>query len=315
MYWLGASAQAGEAPPIPLGSVDFSPLSLPGQYSANLYDGRVASSLDDQLAPQSAFDLPDALLSSDRDLRTSTFALSPDVRLHFGQAVLDSPRPAYAAPEFSGFALADDGLLNPRQAETNLAGVDWGVTSWSGLGIVATRSSVQDPLLSGFSSNALAKSANTSTASVSAHVAFGGGWVTTFSYNEGITQLDLKPNSLVGGSDSLHSRALGISVAKHGLFGDDDSLGLAVSRPLQEYSSGVNFAAADGWDAASNLKIGGQYGSLANDAPETDLELGYVTTFMDGALALQANAGYQLNVAGLGGTNAMSVISRAKINF
>ena len=40
-----------------------------------------------------------------------------------------------------------------------------------------------------------------------------------------------------------------------------------------------------------------------------------MTTFMDGALALQANAGYQMNVAGLGGTNAVSVISRAKINF
>jgi hypothetical protein len=43
--------------------------------------------------------------------------------------------------------------------------------------------------------------------------------------------------------------------------------------------------------------------------------LGYVTSFFNGALALQANAGYQMNLAGQSGTNSFSVISRAKINF
>ena len=74
--------------------------------------------------------------------------------------------------------------------------------------------------------------------------------------------------------------------------------------------------AADGIDPnTGDFTIGHQYVSMASATPETDLELGYVTTFMDGALALQANAGYQMNVAGLGGSNAVSVISRAKINF
>ncbi len=55
--------------------------------------------------------------------------------------------------------------------------------------------------------------------------------------------------------------------------------------------------------------------SLASATPETDVELGYITTFFDGALALQANAGYQMNFAGQSGTNALTVLSRAKINF
>ena len=54
---------------------------------------------------------------------------------------------------------------------------------------------------------------------------------------------------------------------------------------------------------------------LSGNTPETDLQLGYVTTFLDGALALQTNAGYQMNTAGQSGNNGVAVLSRAKINF
>ncbi len=49
--------------------------------------------------------------------------------------------------------------------------------------------------------------------------------------------------------------------------------------------------------------------------PETDFELGYVTTFLDGSVALQTNASYQMNFAGQSGSNAVSFLSRAKIKF
>jgi hypothetical protein len=54
---------------------------------------------------------------------------------------------------------------------------------------------------------------------------------------------------------------------------------------------------------------------LAGTTPETDIEVGYVTTFLDGSLALQANASYQMNFAGQTGTNAVSLLSRARIKF
>ena len=68
-------------------------------------------------------------------------------------------------------------------------------------------------------------------------------------------------------------------------------------------------------DSNGNLVLGHERVSLASSTPETDFELGYVTTFMNGALALQANAGYQTNVAGQSGLNGVTVLSRAKINF
>ena len=38
-------------------------------------------------------------------------------------------------------------------------------------------------------------------------------------------------------------------------------------------------------------------------------------SFMDGALALQANASYQMNYQGQTGATSLSVLSRAKIKF
>ena len=55
--------------------------------------------------------------------------------------------------------------------------------------------------------------------------------------------------------------------------------------------------------------------ALPAQTPETDLQLGYVTSFLDGALALQANAAYQMNYQGQTGANSLSVLSRAKIKF
>src|SRR6185437_8710787 len=62
---------------------------------------------------------------------------------------------------------------------------------------------------------AVAQAANTSAVGLSARAGFGSGWVTTVSYSEGVTQLDLRANS--------------IAIAKHGLFADNDSLGLEQS--------------------------------------------------------------------------------------
>ncbi len=99
-----------------------------------------------------------------------------------------------------------------------------------------------------------------------------------------------------------------------GLFGDD-SLGFAVTRPIQIYSGSAEITAADSVDANDNLVLNSERISLAGIKPETDIELGYVTTFLDGALALQANAAYQLNTQGQNGTNSLAVVSRAKIKF
>ncbi len=291
-------------------------LTMAGRFGA--YDGQ--SGMGALFLSAAALNSPYASLTNGGSAVSSRIALSDSVSVRFGQSFLDPLHPEYGIPAFSNDTPIWQSRLqiDPRRAQTSLAGVDWSFAPWGGFDLLATQTVEQNGMLGSFGSSALsvAKSASTTAAGVSAHVGFGDGWVTTFSYNAGITQLSLKPNaSAPSSSDTLQSRSYGFAVAKHGLFGDDDSLGIAVSRPLQVYAGGIGLSAADGIGTAGNWKIGHEFDSLTGAAPETDLELGYVTTFMDGALALQTNAGYQMNVPGLGGTSSLSVISRARINF
>jgi len=50
-------------------------------------------------------------------------------------------------------------------------------------------------------------------------------------------------------------------------------------------------------------------------ATENDIQLGYVTNFLNGAVALQTNAAYQTNFQGQPGATSVSLLSRAKIKF
>jgi hypothetical protein len=110
---------------------------------------------------------------------------------------------------------------------------------------------------------------------------------------------------------SLDGHSYSIAIAKHGVFGQD-ALGFSFSRPSPGLlDNGFDMVAASG-DLppvfVANTK-------LPDLSPETDLQLGYVTSFLDGALALQANAAYQMNYQGQTGTTSLAVLSRAKIKF
>jgi len=135
----------------------------------------------------------------------------------------------------------------------------------------------------------------TTALGIAARVGFGEGWVTSVAYSGGVTQLDLSRNHLLANS-SVTSQGFGVALAKQRLFGAD-ALGIAVSRPLQVYNGGINAALAN------------------SQARESDVELGYVTSFLDGTLALQANAAYQVNAAGNQGQNAVAGVARAKLKF
>ena len=290
---------------------------MSGQFTG--YDVNSSSAYDGLFTQAAAVNSPYASLTDGGSFIGTTVAVSDDVHVRVGASALTAQRGEFEAPVFSMVSqlMGQQAGYNQRQAQSALAGVDWDFASWGGLGLVATQTSEQDGLLGGLASGSLsmANQANTSALGMSARFGFGDGWVTTLSFSEGLTQLDLKSSGLITGSDNLHSRAYGVAVAKHGLFADDDSLGMAVSRPVQIYSGGIDLAAANSIDDAGNLVLGHEHVSLASSTPETDFELGYVTTFMNGALSLQANAGYQSNVAGQAGLNGVTVLSRAKINF
>lgn len=280
----------------------------------NAYDASASPAYDGLFMAANAVNSPYVSLSNGAAYVGGTLALSDSVQLRLGQAELTPSRDPFAVDSYALLDQLDSqrAVRDLRAGQASVAGLSWQFADWGGLGLVASRTTERNGLLGNFVPPALsvADRASTSALGVSARVGFGDGWVTTASYSEGVTQLDLKPSNLIRSAGNLHSRAYGIAVAKHGLFGDD-SLGFAVTRPIQIYAGAVDLGAVD----RSALNSALDRISLATAKPETDIELGYVTTFMDGALALQANAAYQMNLQGQTGTNALSLVSRAKIKF
>ena len=210
--------------------------------------------------------------------------------LGFGALSADQPSPfSRDLAERLGEDLRDTGVTS--------ASISWNFADWGGLSLNASQASGNASLLGVISGPmGAAGTAESLSLGISARVGFGEGWVTTIAYSGGVTQLDLSRNGLVGSPETVRSRGFGLALAKEGLFGAD-ALGISVSRPLQVYTGAIGAALA------------------GSQARESDVELGYVTTFLDGTLALQANAAYQLNAAGYEGENAVTGVARAKLKF
>jgi hypothetical protein len=203
-------------------------------------------------------------------------------------------------PAQTGLPLAFD----RGQSQSLLAGVTWDVSNWADLGVSAIRNTQQGL---GFGS-ALTQGdkVDTQAIDVTAHLKFGNGWVTTASYSQGLSQLDLRSQV-----PAIDTRSYSLAIAKHGLFGDD-ALGFSLSRPaLGLLDNSFNAVSASG-DLPPLFIANDRF---PNQTQETDLQLGYVTSFLDGALALQANAAYQMNYQGQTGATSVSLLSRAKIKF
>ena len=244
----------------------------------------------------------------------ASIALLGDLRLRLGYAS-SSIELIPNAPGALPYGLAAS-LGKLQTAQTNTAGLDWNFADWGGIGLSASQGREIGSFLGSAVSGPIraATAAETTALGISARVGFGGGWVTTFAYNEGVTQLNLSSNGIVTNFDPVRSQAFGFAIAKRGLFGDD-VLGMTVSRPLRNFSVGnLNAMFAPGSNSVLGMPTP-TFAPVGTDAKEADFTLGYVTTFMDGALALQANAAYQLNANGDQGQDAVSVLSRARIQF
>ena len=271
--------------------------------TAGAYDGLFTSA--------SALNSPYASLSSGGAYIGMSLALADGLHLSFGQA---SSAPGYN-PSLLSPRLAVAGLggarlpYDARSTSSLLAGVSWNFAKWGGFDFTASQTTERNGALG--ENNAAVDLARTSALGFSAHVGFGGGWVTTASYSEGTTQLDLRPGAFTAGAGSeVHEHSYGIAVAKRGLFGND-ALGLAFSRPAPNYGGGGALSARN----SNDMQFFNRDKLFAGATPETDIELGYVTNFFGNSVALQANASYQTNFGGQNGINAVSLLSRAKIKF
>ena len=272
-------------------------------------DASDAHTFDGLFLSSASASMPYTTLANGGNFLGAATALADDLHVSLGVANLAPGISSYTPDAYTALARVggEPAPYTPRSANSLLAGVTWDIGKWSQFGLTAAHTSEHDSLLG---SAAPGTNASTTALGVSARVGLGNGWVTTASYSEGLTQIDSHSGGLLSG-DPLHTRAYGVAIAKNGLFGDD-TLGLAVSRP------------ALGTDSSEFITLPGATGGpafftrnhlLAGSAPETDVEIGYVTTFLDGSLALQTNASFQMNYAGQYGSTAVSLLSRARIKF
>jgi hypothetical protein len=259
---------------------------------------------------------------------TKRVTLAPNLHLDVAQGLFTFAAPTFDMPQSFAFPPIDLAPLDldRAQPQDRAAALDWSPSDWGGVSLKVE--SLIAPLDFGrefanaatpFANSAnlampFSNTANTTSVGLGAHMQLGNGWVTSFSYNVGITQLDLKPVPAFAENPVTQGRAYTVAIAKRGLFGDADTLKLSISRPSDEYVGNLNLGDL-GFAGPIDLMSSYHRVTLSGASPETDVGLGYVTTFFGGALALQANAGYQMNVAGQNGENSLTVLSRAKINF
>lgn len=285
----------------------------------NPYDATGSRAYDGMFFSASALNSPYVSLTDGGNFIGSTVNFSDTLRFQFGATSLAPQSAEFQVPDHPMVdqLMGPQPLLDPRRAEASMASLTWDFAKWGGLGLTLSQTDEHNSLLGGYSSGALSISrlAQTTAAGFSGRVGFGDGWVSTLSFSEGVTHLALNPNGLVDGADALYSRAYGIALAKYGVFEDQDSIGIALTRPIHVYQGGVDISAATSVDADGNLIMSSEHVSLSSTTPETDLEAGYVTSYLDGALSLQANAAYQMNVNGRSGTNAVTLLSRVKFSF
>ena len=115
-------------------------------------------------------------------------------------------------------------------------------------------------------------------------------------------------------ASGLRSRSYGIAVATRNVFGNN-SLGFALTRPMYIDSGTGTLSAATAVDSSGNLTIGHSQVAFAESTPETDLEVGYTKSFLDGRLSLQSDAAYQMDVGGQTGRDAATFITRLKLSL
>jgi hypothetical protein len=286
------------APTQDVSSFRVNAVSVARGFQLDLTHGRNSDPYGD-VFPASA-SLNSAFVGGTNIFAGASFAIGRDVDFNVGHLALGLDALSDTQPSALSRDLAQRLATNLRSIGTTSASLNWNFADWGAVGLTASHSTGNSALLGGSLRNG--SPADSSALGISARVGFAEGWVTSLTYAEGVTQLDLNRDQL-GKPDSLRSEAYGIGLAKNGLFGDD-AFGIALSRPLQIYTGSKSFGAPNTNFALANTQ-----------ARESDVELGYVTTFLDGSLALQANAAYQVNAAGAKGQNAVAGVARAKLNF
>ena len=120
--------------------------------------------------------------------------------------------------------------------------------------------------------------------------------------------------SLFQSFSNIESQAYGLALSKTGVFGDRDSLGIAISRPLHISGGTAVIHASTGVTEDREIVYSTEVLNLASSTPETDYEIGY-TAKLDEGLTLQTNVMFQQNAGGEAGANAVAGLVTLKAEW
>ena len=182
-----------------------------------------------------------------------------------------------------------------------VAGLSWNASEWASFGVDAISSFRRNTPLGYGPVAPLGQTASTNAVQLTASLNLGHNWVTTTHFSQGFTKLSQR-----SGLENFDAQAYAITVAKYGVFGDD-AVAFSLSRPAPGMIGSFSSFSTAGDLPPVMLPSGRER--------ETNIQVGYVTWILPGRLALQANAGYQMNVQGQSGVSAVSVLSSAKFKF
>jgi hypothetical protein len=286
----------------------------------NQYDAGASEAYSGLFLSASAVNSPYASLTDGGNYAGATINLADGLNVRTGYSWLASGMPQsglITTSKVDGYTVHNpSGDFAQRGATAAVVSMSWNFADWGGLGLIASQTAEVNGVLGGVGSGALnlARSANTSAIDASVRIALGPRWIATLAYGEGLTDLDARANGLLNGASALRSRSYGVAIATRDVFGDD-SLGLALTRPMHVYSGNGILQAANDVDASGNLTFVNERIGFAEATPETDLEVGYTKSFHDGKVSWQSDAAYQIDVAGQSGRNAATFVTRLKIGL
>jgi hypothetical protein len=230
-----------------------------------------------------------------------TYVPSPGLQLRLGASAWNGrlDNVSFDPAKATGLPFAAD----RSSVSSVVAGLSWNAGEWATFGLDAISSLRRNTPLAYGPVSPLGQTASTNAVEVTARFNLGDNWVTTTHFSQGFTKLNQR-----SGFEDFDSQAYAITVAKHGVFGDD-AVAFSLSRPAPGMIG--SFAAFTTAGDLPPVMLPG----AGNAARETDIQVGYVTSFFSGKLALQANAAYQMNIQGQSGASAVSVLSSAKFKF
>lgn len=203
-----------------------------------------------------------------------------------------------------------------RSADAFLATAEYRVDDTLSLAATASMTQEQNGLLGSDEAGALALTSEAQTLALGfqARLSLGDGWSATAAWSMGRSAVTPEATGLLSEVSAVTSQAYGFAATKLGVFGAQDSVGLAVSRPLHVTGGGATITASTGVTGARDIVYTRERIDLASGAPETQFEAGYATPLSE-ASRVSISALYQDNADGIEGKTSLGAIVRFRTEF